>query len=119
MPVREKAIDKALRTILAGQNMSFNNVHWTAQIGDEVMTRDEFDERYWDPIDRVYEAVVDSIDWNRVLLEATQRHISLKHSDEDYYGFLCPECVGEALLADTTFVSWKTQPFVPRLKEQT
>jgi hypothetical protein len=118
MPVRDKAIDRVLRTVLDGTPMSFNNLDWTAQVGDEIMTRDEFNQRFWDPIDRAYEAVVDSIDWNRVLLEATGRHIALKHPDEDYTGMLCAECLCESLLADATFVSWKQEPKVTRIKDR-
>lgn len=112
MPVRMKAVSKVLDAI--GLKRSYNNVDWTARVNGETMSRDEFDERYRFPAERVFEAVVDDIDWNRVLLEATARHIELGHPDDDYTGMLCPECVCEALLATETFVSWKSTPFIAR-----
>lgn len=114
MPVRDKAVDRILRE--AGLRMAFNNADYTARVNGETMTRDEFDKRFWDPADRIYERVVDTIDWNRVLLEASARHAALNHEDwliED----ICPDCLCEALLLPSTFASWARTPRTPRHEE--
>lgn len=123
MPVRTKAVSTALRAILKPERLSFNNVSWTAQVNDEVMTRDDFDARFWDPADEAFVEVVDSIDWGRVFIEAQSRHIALGHDDEDRYSFprtedICPECLCEALLAGDTYMDWKRNPKVPRDKRE-
>lgn len=117
MPVRVKAVSTALRS--THKRMHFNNLDWTATVDDEVMTRDEFDKRFWDPADKVFVQVVDSIDWSRVFIEAQSRHIALGHDDEDRHSFprtedICPECLCEALLAGDTFMDWTETPKVPR-----
>jgi hypothetical protein len=38
----------------------FNNADMTANVEGEQMTRDEFERRYWEPADRVYEGADDS-----------------------------------------------------------
>jgi hypothetical protein len=113
MPVRDRVVELMLRH--QGHRMSFNNVDLTATVDGEIMPRDDFDERVWLPAQKLYEAIIDRIDWNRVLLEASARHIALDHPDEDYYGMVCPECVCEALLATETHTSWERQPTIPRL----
>lgn len=128
MPVRDKAVDTALRTVLDGTTMWFRNQPGNEQatVGSETMPRDEFNRRFWDPIDKAYERVVDSIDWNRVMLEASARHMALEnHPEHDkravgdtYENVICPECVCEALMADTTMVSWEREPRAPRYHQE-
>jgi hypothetical protein len=70
--------------------------------------------------------LVDHIDWNRVLLEATGRHFALHHKDDDKKYLMsddnvCGECICEALLA-TTFGGkfsddWTKEPTSPRVRE--
>lgn len=127
MPVRSKAVATIFSLLMGDQPYHFNNLpgHATATVNGVVMPREEFDEKYMDPIERVFERVVDSIDWNRVMLEALSRHLALeKDPDHDPRGvgadwddLLCPECLCEALLADDTIVSWKDRPKAPRYHE--
>lgn len=129
MPVRSKAVDRALRLAMGDRSYHFNNQKMTATVDGEVMAREEFDEKYWNPVERIYETVVDSIDWNRVMLEASARHGELTdHPELDpehdkrnvgdaYDDVLCPECLCEALLADDTMVNWKVDTKAPRYHE--
>lgn len=123
MPVRDKAIDVAFRSLMDDTPFHFYKQpgHETATIGDVTMPYAEFRERIMDPIEFAYERVVDSMDWNRVMLEAMARHLALDHAttQADKPGFpwgpdICPECICEALLADTTHVSWNAEPVSPR-----
>lgn len=117
MPVRDKAVARALKSL--GLRVWYNNMLLTANVdGIGEMPRDQFDRDIWEPVDRAYEAVVDSIDWNRVFLEACARHIELKHEDENY-GMICEECLNEALLAKDTWIDWKRTPDVPRYDDDT
>lgn len=119
MPVRDKAI-AALARALDGPVLF--NVDGTVKLGAREMTPDEFYERYGG----AYIQMIDSIDWNRVLLEANSRHYALEHTDhvevEDGRGIgiaiVCPECVCEALLAPDTGgripTDWQEHPRAPR-----
>lgn len=126
MPVRAKAVDRIIRELTGG--VSYNNVTHTARVGGvdgEVMDRDEYDRRYVEPVDRIFEIVVDSIDWNRVMLEASARHGSLASNPEhdernvghSYEDVICPECLCEALMASESWQDWKKKPRVPRRKD--
>jgi hypothetical protein len=124
MPVREKAI-RALACALDGPHLSFN-VDGIVKLGALEMSRGEFYERYGG----AYIEMIDSIDWKRVLLEASARHQALGHLDDgsdDYNVFdsgklssgnVCAECVCETLLA-TDFggrseEKWQKEPRSPR-----
>lgn len=125
MPVRDKAVDTALHGLLEGVPYHFinNPMNPIAVVDGIEMSRDEFDKRFMNTIEKIYERVVDSIDWNRAMIEAEQRHITLEGKDghercekfaEDHrYGF-GPQCLCEALLADETHVSWEHTPKSPR-----
>lgn len=113
MPVRKQAV-QALAEALDG-GVSFNSIEQTARVGGvggETMSMDAYEDRY----DTVYVKLVDSIDWERVMLEATQRHLQLDHEISDYYGMVCPECVGEALLVlkGGGWQDWIKEPMAPR-----
>lgn len=124
MPVREKACDTAFYALMGDTPFHFYNnpAGPTATINGVTMPREEFRERFSDPIERIYERVVDSIDWNRVMIEAWQRHMAVGHGAEgeaDEYSFpftpqICPECLCEALLADDTSPRWSEEPKAPR-----
>jgi hypothetical protein len=59
-----------------------------------------------DAADVLYERIVDSIDWSRILIEAVSRHFDLvrlgSHSQgaNDIVEDVCGSCLQEALLAD-------------------
>jgi hypothetical protein len=59
-----------------------------------------------------WDLTVDLMDWNRVLLEATTRHLSLNHGAKeslyDMESHICGECVAEALKTYYTYPSWLT-----------
>lgn len=124
MPVRDKAVSTILHVLMGDTPYHFNNVHMTATVNGKKMSRDKFDEIYMDPIERIYERVVDSIDWNRVMLEASARHIALGHDEgEDRDSFphtedICPKCLCEALLTDDTHSDWKSNPDAPRFHSE-
>jgi hypothetical protein len=68
--------------------------------------------------ERRYVALVEQIDWTRVLLEASGRHVAFGHGTDDTVDERhldddeeapCGECVQEALLATDTLVDWRTQ----------
>jgi hypothetical protein len=54
-----------------------------------------------DPAD-TYRTLIDSIDWNRVLLEAQSRHLTLDHSGD----YTCGVCIAAALLVKETWPDW-------------
>lgn len=118
MPVRAKAAATLANTLTGG--LSFNNLEDTVKLGPlgerTTVSYDEYEATY----DAAYVAVIDSIDWNRVLIGATQRHLALQEIGEhgepfgDFGDELCPECVCEALLAREGWPNWKTNPHSPR-----
>lgn len=126
MPVREKAVD-GLAHDLEGAP-AFDNITFTVRVNGETVTREEWYARRA-RYDDAYVRLVDRwIDWNRVLIEATSRHLMLDHPDEGYDGYmtvvdgnpvvglLCPECIAEALLA-LSFGGghdWRKSPQAPR-----
>lgn len=124
MPVRDKAIDTAWHalTLYSATDSYFINrpTNPIAVINGVEMPKEEFHEQYITPLERVYERVVDSIDWNRVMIEAQARHLALGHDTEgDRHSFpftedICPKCLCEALLAEETHTDWKREPDIPR-----
>jgi hypothetical protein len=113
VPVRDKAVALVVADVHGVK--SFRNLPegWLVITETGEVPREVYDE-WAREVDRHYVTVVDSIDWNRVLLEASARHIALSHEDKWDYGMVCPECVCEALLANGTHVDWKRQPRAPR-----
>ncbi len=61
--------------------------------------------------EELWDLIVDCMDWNRVLLEANTRHLTLDHgADESLYDMethLCGECIAEALKQKVTYPNWK------------
>lgn len=126
MPVRSKAV-QTLAAALTGGGLSFNSIMGTVRIGGitgETITQDEYEERY----DGAYVAMIEEIDWNRVLLEASARHLELAHEDEGFDGYavsarggiihgaICSECLNEALLSRAAggWQDWKRNPKAER-----
>jgi hypothetical protein len=70
-----------------------------------------------DAADAAYCSIIDKIDWNRILLEASARHHSLTdagcHPQTRGYNAgrdeMCPDCVRQALLAEDRLIGWVTQ----------
>ena len=54
--------------------------------------------------EQLYVTLVESIDWSRVVLEATGRCLRV-HDNEDI-DTPCGECVHAAMLAENTFPDW-------------
>lgn len=124
MPVRDKAV-AALASALDGPGPSFNSLDDTVKLGGQEISRDAYHDRYT----AAYIRMVDAIDWNRVLLEASARHMELEHRDEGFDGYtavsddgevivgvICPQCLNEALLAvkQGGWTDWKREPDAPR-----
>ncbi len=114
MPVRNKALEALVRKLTGG--LSFNSIDDVAFVGPlknrKTISMDEFYMTY----DAAFVACVDSIDWNRVLLEATQRHLALKHENQfgDYGDEICPECINEAVLGLEPWNDWADKPLATR-----
>lgn len=115
MPVFDKVLNVYIRKVV-GDSISYNNVDQTMRVDDRILgpdERDEFIEGHADDLTEIFRRV----DWNRVLLEATARHLKLDHADEgiDGYGvmdgnllsgMICVECLEAALLARSTWPGW-------------
>jgi hypothetical protein len=106
--VRNRAVAELCRAIDGA--LSFNAITDTAIIGPldgprRVMNIDAYEQRYG----AVYEHVVKKIDWNRVILEASGRHLRVGHEDRDngLADLICGECIEAALLAEETFPDWE------------
>lgn len=119
MPVRSRAVEILARTLADGEGPVFNTLDDTVRLGGETITHDAYERRY----DAAYVAMVDDINWNRVLIEASARHMELEHADEGYDGYVagvvgtvCPECVNEVMLSVTGggWQDWKNNPKAKR-----
>lgn len=103
MPVSAKAAAALARHITGG--LSFNSVDDVARLGPvgnhTTVPREEYDEFWY----AAYEEVIESVDWNRVLIEATSVHLRTQRDDplhicRDFCADeICPDCLRRALLA--------------------
>lgn len=102
MPVATKAAAALARHITGG--LAFNSVEDVAYLGPlgnrTTVPREKYDE-FWHG---AYAALIESIDWNRVLIEATSTHLRAQrddplHAEDAYDDALCPDCLRLALLA--------------------
>lgn len=106
MPVRRTIVTWLGEKFMGGQ--SHNGLTQTCtSIGDAYyLVRDAADAAYCDLVER--------IDWNRILLEASARHGALEdancHPVSRAYNpagdRLCPDCVRAALLAEDRLINW-------------
>lgn len=106
MPVRSKAIGELARSL--HKTVVYNNVDMTV----EVDGRDRDRKRFWEKHSKAYDRVVHSIDWNRVLIEASILHMVRQEKDSahqafDYGDEVCGSCVMYAMLADKTWPDWE------------
>jgi hypothetical protein len=96
MPVRDKAVNKIASMMVGG--LTFDGLTGTCtSLPDSIYRVLCF------TADNAYEEVVLSIDWNRVMLDAEARHISLHGGEmgmEPKVHSVCAECVMEAVLAN-------------------
>jgi hypothetical protein len=118
MPVREKAVQRGIRAFFSLQpnkdaSVVFNSITDVARVNGVTISQGDFDQ-IADLADSVYERVIDSIDWKRVMLEASARHSALHMTDETQMDDVCAECVREALLAPR-WQNWEEAPDVERL----
>lgn len=106
MPVRSK-IATWLGEQFAGVQV------WDGRIGEcrTMPTDDYYANR--DAAEALYVALINNIDWPRILIESMSRHGALedagKHPDQRH-GWMaentCSECIREALLAGDRLISW-------------
>jgi hypothetical protein len=110
MPVRAKAGRYITELFAGGQ--------WFSHGECQTMPHADY-EAAREAGDALFEAVVENIDWNRVLIEATSRHLSLvvKDCHPPVRGWNpngsdlevekpCAECIREALLAEDRTMDW-------------
>lgn len=112
MPVFNQLLERYLRNVV-DEPVSYNNQDMTMRIGSRILTR-PLREAFMAKHEEGLASLLSSVDWNRVLLEATARHLKLEHPDAglDGYGvmdgnvvtgMICPECLVQALLCRETF----------------
>lgn len=121
MPERTKAVNRIVAEMLGPQASTDMMGHINAAHLDsgEIVSGEDFLDRFVDPVERLWEVAVDGIDWNVVLLAAQTRHLTLDHEDEDdSLGFavrgICGECLCEALMVGNTFADWEKVPKIRR-----
>ncbi|MGC4886603.1 hypothetical protein [Micromonospora sp. DT227] len=109
MPVR--------RNIVRGLVQRVVGVHvWNGLIGEPVTIPRPVWDRVQDAADQLYEEVVRRIDWKRIYIEASARHLQL-HGHRD--GAPCGDCIEQALLYDergfglSALHPWTEAPVVP------
>lgn len=108
MPVRRRVV-----TYLAEQVVG---VHvWNQAVGEcATMPTSAYDTNR-DAVDVLFERLVCAVDWNRLMLEATARHLS-SHPDmpaDKRLDGLCGRCVREALLAGDRLHNWPADGVPP------
>lgn len=118
MPERAKAV-YAMANHLEG-GISFNSIQEVAKLGPLGSRREIPMDEYYERFDGAFVAAVDGINWNRVLLEATNRHMILQAEDSahmwpDYGDEICPECLCEALLS-SGYQRWEDEPTASRTR---
>lgn len=109
MPIRNRIVTLLTEDVVGAQ-------WWDNSAGSVCMSMptDDYD-RTRDAAEVLYERIVDRIDWNRILIEASSRHFDLcragTHPErsgskavywEDLENTICPDCLREAMLADDT-----------------
>lgn len=115
MPVRKKAIANLAAGLIGDQWYRYG-------ICESMPHKDN--RAVIELIEAIYVRLAEYIDWNRVVLEASSRHMALDHDAAENDGIslgvedICGECVCEALLAldfgGTAFSKWKEEPKSPR-----
>lgn len=102
MPVSAKAAAKLADEIAGG--LSFNTIDDVAKLGPlktrETVSIDEYQEQFHG----LWERLVASVDWNRVMIEATSEHLRKRKEDPshecwDFNDEICPDCLAAALVA--------------------
>jgi hypothetical protein len=120
MPVREKAISNLMAGLIGDQ--------WYRHGICESMPHKD-NQAVSELVEAIYVRLMDRLDWNRVILEASSRHLALEHdrhptvNEISLFGVdgICGECVNEALLAldfgGKHIGAWKKEPESPRESE--
>lgn len=114
MPNREAVIKTLTQDVIGNQS-------WDGQRRKpRKMPADD----YWDTKDAmaaILERIVHVVNWDRLLSEASSRHLRLhpdKPQDVSYWTYsegVCGECIAEALLNDDTGApNWEQHPTSPR-----
>lgn len=89
MPERAKAEDKLVRDLLGGLAFYMDECK-TIPHNDYLAVKDLARE--------IYGRIITRLDWPRILLEASSRHLALDHPKDEYHGYLCAECLEKALM---------------------
>lgn len=129
MPERDKAVERTAALVVGA-----NPATWDAITRRPAGMRKAEWQAFTVLVDMLYVHAVRHIDWNRVILTAHSRHIALTEAtdnggeeherstlmsfvitdDRDADDGLCPECMREALLQETTMGSlhseWVARP---------
>lgn len=118
MPVRERLVTALTEDAIGAQ-------WWDNSRGHECksMPTDDY-YRTRDAAEVLFERIIDRVDWNRVMLEASGRHFDLLRAGahpvrgldlaDAFDGIICADCLREALLADETFPRHAPEP-APRV----
>lgn len=122
MPERARAVCAMVDHLEGG--VSFNAVDDVARLGPADDKRDIPMDEYYDRFDGAFVAAMDRVNWNRVLLEAQARHMTMKKKDpehktafDEYGDDICPECLGEAILG-SGYQNWDDEPIASRTRLQ-
>lgn len=93
MPVRDKAVVRVAQQLTGIQD-------WDGRTGEcKSMPTEDF-YGVVEMVDSLFVRIAEMVDWNRVLLEAQGRHLTLEHDENRGYDDTpCGECVFEALLS--------------------
>lgn len=120
MPERDKQTDTMARTLAGAPPRPFRD-----RLGTQPA---EVTAEQWDTAqtmaDRVYVDLIENIDFQRVLIEANKRHLTV-HPDTTTLlaaagigattvEAICHQCITEVLLATATNPPWTEQPDSPR-----
>lgn len=120
MPERNKQVDSMARTLAGAPFRPFNMRLGTKP---EEITDEDW-ETAQQTADRVYVDLIESIDFQRILIETNKRHLTV-HPEKttlmaaadigvSTYEAICHECMTEVLLALDTNPPWTEQADSPR-----
>lgn len=101
MPIRRKIAGEFAEQVVGAHI-------WNGAIGEcETMPTDRYDQTV-DTVDVLFERMVDRIDWPRLMIEASARHLSTHPEQEPFASpeAPCGACVREALLAGDRPTDW-------------
>lgn len=118
MPVRARLVTSIVEDVVGAQWWDNSRGHECQSMPTEDYYRTD------DAANVLYERIIDRIDWNRVMLEASSRHFDLVRAKahgpagadlaDMFDDIICPDCIREALLCDDTVPRHDPKP-APRV----